>query len=149
MDWFKFGKGVRQRNISSSCLFNLYSENIMWNARLDESQAGIKIVKRNVNNLRYADDTTLESEELKNRLMRLKEEFNIQKTKIIASCPITSAQIFSGSKIAEDGDCSHDDKPKQHVKKQRHHFADKGLYSQSYGLPSTHVWGWQLNHKEG
>ena len=123
----------------------------MWNARLDESQAGIKIVKRNVNNLRYADDTTLmaESEELKNLLMRLKEEFNIQKTKIIASCPITSAQIFLGSKITEDGDCSHDDKPKQHVKKQRHHFADKGLYSQSYGLPSTHVWVWQLNHKEG
>ena len=98
----------------------------MWNARLDESQAGVKIARRNTNNLRYADDTTLmaESEELKNLLMRLKEEFNIQKTKIIASCPITSAQIFLGSKITEDGDCSHDDKPKQHVKKQRHHFAD-------------------------
>ena len=72
----------------------------MWNAGLDESQAGIKIVKRNINNLRYADDTTLmaENEELKNLLMRLKEEFNIQKTKIIASCPITSGQI-DGEKV--------------------------------------------------
>ena len=77
MDWFKFGKGVHQRYISSPCLFNLYAENIMWNAGLDESQAGIKIVKRNINNLRYADDTTLmaESEEqLKSLLMRVKEE---------------------------------------------------------------------------
>ena len=100
MDWFKFGKGVHQRYISSPCLFNLYAEIIMWNAGLDESQAGIKIVKRNINNLRYADDTTLmaESEELKNLLMRLKEEFNIQKTKIIASCPITSGQI-DGEKV--------------------------------------------------
>ena len=67
----------------------------MRNAGLEDAQAGIKIVKRNINNLRYADDTTLmaESEELKNLLMRLKEEFNIQKTKIIASCPITSGQI--------------------------------------------------------
>ena len=94
----------------------------MWNSGLDESQAGIKIVKRNINNLRYADDTTLmaENEELKNLLMRLKEEFNIQKTKIIASCPITSGQIdgekvetvsdfiFLGSKITADGDCSHE-----------------------------------------
>ena len=120
----------------------------MWNARLDESQAGIKIVKRNVNNLRYADDTTLmaESEELKNLLMRLKEEFNIQKTKIIASCPITSAQIFSGSKITEDGDCSHDDKPKQHVKKQRHHFADKGPSRKSYGFSGSHQSVQSLSH---
>ena len=122
MDWFKFGKGVHQRYISSPCLFNLYAEIIMWNAGLDESQAGIKIVKRNINNLRYADDTTLmaESEELKNLLMRLKEEFNIQKTKIIASCPITSGQIdgekvetmadfiFLGSKIIPDCDYSHE-----------------------------------------
>ena len=114
----------------------------MRNAGLAKAQAGIKIAGRNINNLRYTDDTTLmaESEELKNLLMRLKEEFNIQKTKVIASCPITSAQIFSGSKITEDGDCSHDDKPKQHVKKQRHHFADKGLYSQNYGFSSSHVW---------
>ena len=74
-DWFQMGKGVRQGCILSSCLFNLYAEYIMWNAVLDEAQAGIKIVRRNINNLRYADDTTLvaESEELKNLLMKVKK----------------------------------------------------------------------------
>ena len=101
----------------------------MWNARLDEAQAGIKIALRNVNNFRYADDTTLmaESEEIKSLLMKLKEDsekfglkLNIQKMKIVASCPITSWQIdgetmetvrdfiFLGSKITTDGDCSHE-----------------------------------------
>ena len=86
----------------SLCLFNLYAEYIMWNARLDEAHAGIKIAGRNINNLRYADDTTLmaESQELKSLLMKVKEErekdglkLNIQKMKIIASSPITSWQI--------------------------------------------------------
>ena len=109
----------------SPCLFNLYAEYIMQNARLGEAQAGIKIAGRNINNLRYADDTTLmaEREQLKSLLMKVKEEsekvglkFNIQKTKIIASGPITSWQIdgetvtdfiFLGSKITADCDCSH------------------------------------------
>ena len=75
MDWFKIGKGVRQGCLLSSCLFNLYEEYIMWNARLDEAQAGIKIAGRNINNLRYGADTTLmaEGEELKGFLMKVKE----------------------------------------------------------------------------
>ena len=102
-DWFKIGKGVHQSCILSPCLFNLYAEYIIWNARLDESQAGIKIAGRNINNLRYADDATLTAEskeELKSLLMRVKEEsektgleLNIQKTKIVACIPITSWQI--------------------------------------------------------
>ena len=102
MDWFQIGKGVHQGWILSLCLFNLYAEYIMQNAGLDEAQAGIKIAGRNINNLRYADDTTLlaESEvELKSLLMKVKEEsekvglkLNIQKTKIVASSPITSWQ---------------------------------------------------------
>ena len=103
MDWFQIGKGVYQGCILSPCLFNFYAEYIMRNAGLDESQAGIKIARRNINNLRYADDTTLmaESEEkLKSLLMKVKEEsekvglkLNIQKSKIMASSPITSWQI--------------------------------------------------------
>ena len=99
-DWFQIGKGVRQDCILSPCLFNLYAENIMRNAGLEEAQAGIKIAGRNINNLRYADDTTLvaeREEELKSLLMKVKEEsekvglkLNIQKTKIMASGPITS-----------------------------------------------------------
>ena len=114
----------------SPCLFNLYAEYIIRNAGLEEAQAGIKIVRRNINNLRYADDTTLRAEneeELKTLLMKVKEEsekvclkLNIQKMKIMASCPITSWQIdgetvetvsdfiFGGSKITADGDCSHE-----------------------------------------
>ena len=102
-DWFQIGKGVRQGCILSLCLFNLYAEYITRNAGLEEAQAGIKIARRNINNLRYADDTTLmaeSEEELKSLLMKVKEEsekvdlkFNIQKTKIMASGPITSWQI--------------------------------------------------------
>ena len=121
-DWFQIGKGVCQGCILSPCLFNLYAEYIMRNAGLEEAQAGVKIARRNINNLRYSDDTTLvaESEELKNLLMKVKEEsekvdlkLNIQKTKIMASGPITSWQIdgetvadfiLGGSKITEDGD---------------------------------------------
>ena len=98
-DWFQIGKGVHQSCILSPCLFNLYSEYIMRNAGLEEAQTRIKIAGRNINNLRYADDTTLmaDSEELKSILMKVKEEsekvglkLNIQKTKIMASSPITS-----------------------------------------------------------
>src|SRR5574337_85829 len=99
-DWFQIGKGVNQGCILSPCLFNLYAEYIMRNAGLEEAQAGIKIAGRNINNLRYADDTTLTAEneeELKSLLMKVKEgsekvglKLNIQKTKIIASGPITS-----------------------------------------------------------
>ena len=128
-DWFQKGKGVRQGYMLSPCLFNLYAEYIMQNVRLDEAQAGIRIAGRNNNNLRYVDDTTLmsESEEPKSLLMKVKEEsekvgfkLNIQKTKIMASGPITSSQIdgeitetvrdfiFLGSNITADGDCSHE-----------------------------------------
>ncbi|KAB0359490.1 hypothetical protein FD754_003646 [Muntiacus muntjak] len=133
-DWFQRGKGVHQGCILSPCLFKLYAEYIMRNTWLEEAQAGIKIAGRNINNLRYADDTTLMAEsedELKSLLMKVKEEMkeesgkvglklNIQKTKIMASGPITSWQIdgetvetvsdfiFLGSKITADGDCSHE-----------------------------------------
>ena len=144
----------------------------MRNAGLAEAQAGIKIAGRNINNLRYADDTTLmaeSEEELKSLLMKVKEEsenglrLNIQKMKIMASGPITSWQIDGdavetvtdfislGSKITEDGDYSHEiktvapwkksyDPPRQHIKKQRHYFANKCPSSQSYGFSSSHVW---------
>ena len=110
-DWFQIGKGVHEGCILSPCLFNLYAEYIMRNAGLDESQAGIKIARRNINNLRYADDMTLvaESEELKSLLMKVEEEsekvglkLNIQKTKIIASGPITSWQIDGESQSVAD-----------------------------------------------
>ena len=106
-DWFQIGKGVHQGCISSPCLFNLYEEYIMRNSGLDEAQAGIKIARRNINNLRYADDTTLMAEsekELKRLLMKVKEEsekvglkLNIQKTKIMASSRITSWEINEGN----------------------------------------------------
>ena len=129
-DWFQIGKGVRQGCISSPYLFNLYAEYIMRNAGLEEAQVGIKIAGRNINNLRYANDTTLvteSEEELKSLLMKVKEEsgkvglkLNIQKMKIMASGPVTSWQIdgetvetvsdfiFLGSKITAGGDCSHE-----------------------------------------
>ena len=129
-DWFQIGKGVREGCILSPCLFNFYAEYIMRNAGLEEAQAGIKIARRNINNFRYADDTTLmaeSEEELKSLLMKVKEEsekvgskLNIQKIKIMASSPITSWQIdgetvetvadfiLLGSKITADGDCSHE-----------------------------------------
>ena len=129
-DWFQIGKGVHQDCILSPCLFNLHVEYFMRNAGLDEAQDGIKIARRNINNFRYADDTTLMAEsedELKSLLMKVKEEsekvglkLNIEKTKIMASGSITSWQIdgkatetvtdfiWGGSKITADGDCSHE-----------------------------------------
>ena len=126
-DWLQIGKGVRQGCILSPCLFNFYAEYIMRNAGLEETQTGIKIARRHINNLRYADDTTLmaeSEEELKSLLMKVKEEsekvgpkLNIQKTKIMASGPISlweidvetvSDFIFGGSKITAHGDCSHE-----------------------------------------
>ena len=145
----------------------------MRNAGLDEAQTGIKTAGRNINNLRYADSTTLRTEseeELKSLLMKVKEEsekvglkLNIQKTKIMASGPITSWQIdvetvemvadfiFLGSKITSDGDCSHEikmlaswkksyDQPRQHIEKQRRYFAIKSPSSQGYVFSSSHVW---------
>ena len=130
IDWFQMGKGVCQGCILSPCLFNLYEEHIIRNNGMDEVQAGIKIARRNINNLRYADNTTLmaaSEEELKGLLMKVKErsekvglKLNIQKTKIMASGSIISWQIdgetveivadfiFLGSKITADGDCSHE-----------------------------------------
>ena len=129
-DWFQIGKGIHQGCILSPCLFNLYAEYVMRNAGLEESQAGIKTAGRNINNLRYADDTTLmaeREEEPKSLLMKVKVEnekvglkLNIQKTKIMASDPITSWEIdgetvetvsnfiLGGSKITTHGDCSHE-----------------------------------------
>ena len=129
-DWFQTGKGARQGCILSPCLFNFYGEYIMRNAGLEETQAGIKIAGRNINNLRYAHDTTLMAEsedELKSLLMKVKVEsekvglrLNIQKMKIMASGPIISWEIdretvetmsdfiLGGSKITTDGDCSHE-----------------------------------------
>ena len=140
----------------------------MRNARVDESQAGIKIARRNINNLRYADDTTLraENEELKSLLMKEESEkvglkCNTLKTKFMASSPIISWQIdgetvrdfiFLGSRITADCDCSHEikkmvtpwkgsyDQLRQHIKKQRHCFANKGPSSQAYGFSSSYVW---------
>ena len=165
-------KGIHQGCILSPCLLNFYAEYITRNARLDEAQAGIKIAGRNINNLRYADDTTLmaeSEEELKSLFVQVKEDsekvglkLKIQKTKIMASSPITSWQIdgetvetvtdftFLGSKITADGDYSHEIKSclllgrkamtnLDNIKKQRHYFANKGLSSQSYGFSSSHV----------
>ena len=167
-DWFQIGKGVHQGCILSPCLFPLYAEFIIRNAGMDEAQTGIKIARRNINNLRYADDTTLmaESKELKSLLMKVKEEsekvglkLNIQKTKIMASGPITSWEIdgetvetvsdfiFGGSKITADGNCSHEIKRclllgrkvmtnlDGHIKKQRHFFANKGRLVKAMVFP--------------
>ena len=128
-DWFQIGKGIRQSCILSPCLFNLYVEYIMRNVELGAAQTGLKIARRNISSLRYANDTVImaENEELKSLLMKVKEEsekvglkLNIQKTKIMASRPITSWQIdgetvervtdfiLGGSKITANGDCSHE-----------------------------------------
>ena len=157
----------------SPCFFNFYAAYIMRNAGLEETQAGIKIAGRNINNIRYADDTILMAEselELKSLLMKVKVEsekvglkLNIQKTRIMASGPITSWEIdgetvetvsdfiLGGSKITVNGDCSHEIKRRllltrkfmtnlDSIFKSRHYFAKKGLSSQGYGFSSSHVW---------
>ena len=152
----------------------------MWNAGLEEAQAGIKIAGRNIHNLRYADDTTLmaESEELMSLLMRVKEEsenvglkLNIQKNKIMTSGPITSWQINGKTMeivrefilgapkslqmvtvvMKPKDTCSLEEKllqPRQHIKKQRHYFANKCPSSRNYGFSSRHVWMGELDYKE-
>ena len=153
----------------------------MRNAGMEEAQAGIKIARRNINNLRYADDTTLmaeSEEELKSLLIKVKVEsekvglkLNIQKTKIMASGPITSWEIdgetvetvsdfiLGGSKITADGDCSHEIKRRlllgrkvmtnlDSILKQRYYFANKGPSSQGYGFSTGHVWMWELDCEE-
>ena len=175
IDWLQIGKGLHQGCILSPCLFNLYAEYIKRNAGLEEAQAGIKTGRRNINNLRYADDTNLmaeSEEELKSLLMKVKEEsevtglkLNIQKTKIMASGPITAWEIdgetvetvsdfiLGGSKITADGDCSHEIKRRlllgrkvmsnlDSIFKSRIccYFANKGSSSQGYGFSCNHVW---------
>ena len=157
-DWFPIGKGVHQGCILSPCLFNFYAEYIMRNAGLEETQAGIKIAERNINNLRYTDDTTLmaESEELKNLLMKVKEKsekvglkLNIQKTKIMASSPITSWEIdgeteetvadfiFWGLKITADRDCSHEIKRRLLLGRKVMTNLDSIFKSRDITLPTT------------
>ena len=171
-DCFQTGKGVHQGCILSPCLFNFYVEYVMLNARLDEAQARIKIAERNINKLRYVDDTILmaeSKEQLKCLLMKVKEDsekaslrLSLQKMKIMTSGPITSWQIIGekmetvtdfillSSKITVNGDYSHEiempapwkknyDKPRQHIKRQSHHFVNKGPYSQTYGFSSSYV----------
>ena len=155
----------------------------MWNAGLDEAQAGIQTAGSNINNLRYKDDTTLmpeSKEKLKSLLMKVKEEsekaglkLNIQKTKIMTSSPIITWQIDGENNRNTDrlyflGLQNHCrqwlqpwnlkmlaswkksyDTPRQSIKTHRHYFANKGLHSQSYGFSSSHVWIWELEHKEG
>ena len=176
-DLVQIGIEVCQSCVLSPCLFKFYAEYIMRNAELDEAQAGIKISRRNINNLRYAGDTTLmaeSEEELKILLMNVKEEsekvglkFNIQKTKIMASDPITSWQVdgeqwkewqtlFFGLKNHWDEDHSYE--IKRHLLLERKtlinldsilkSFANKGPSSQSYGFSGSHAWMWELDYKE-
>ena len=155
----KSGKGVCHGCVLSPCLFNFYAEYIMWNAGLDEAQAGIKIARRNINNLRYANNTTLmteSEEELKSLVMKVKEEsekaglkLNIQKTKIMASSPTTSWQIdmetvtdfiLGVSKITADGDCSHE--IKRHLllgRKVMTNLIDSLLKSRDITLPTKSI----------
>ena len=156
--WFQIGKGVCQRCILSPCLFNFYAEYIMRNAGLEETQAGTKIAGRNINNFRYADDTTLmaeSEEELRSLLMKVKEEsenvglkLNIQKTKITTSGPITSWEIdgetvqtvsefiLGGSKITADGDCSHEIKRRLLLGRKAMTNLDSILKSRDITLPT-------------
>ena len=177
-DWLQIGKRVRQGCILSPCLFNLYAEYIMRNAGLEEAQAGNKIAWRNINNIRYADDTTLmveSKEELKSLLMKVKEEhekvglkLNIQKAKIMASGSITSWQIdgeivadfiFGASKITSDGNCSHEIKRYlllrrkamtnlDTILKKETLLCNKCPSSQSYDFSSSHVWMESWNIKK-
>ena len=170
-DLSQIGKGVHKGCILSPCLFNLYAEYIMRNAGLEEAQAGIKIARRNMNNLRYADDTSLmaeSEEELKSLLMKVKEEsekaglkLNIQKTEIMASGAITLWQIdgetvetvadfiFLGSKITVDGDCSHEIKRHLLLARKVMTNLDSILKSRDYFAnkgPSSQDYGFPSSH---
>ena len=162
MDWFQIGKRVHQGYILLPCLFNFYAES-MRNAGLDEAQAGIKIARRNINNLRYADDTTLmaeSGEELRSLLMRVKEEsekaglkLNIQKTTIMLSSPITSWQIdgetmetmtgfiFLNSKITAGDDYSHEIKRHLFLRRKANTNLESILKSRDITLPQ--LWFYQ------
>ena len=165
-DWFQIVKGECQ-----GCLFKLYAEYIMQNAALDEAQTGIKIAGRNINNLRYADDTTLmaeSEEELKSLLLKVKEasekvglKLNIQKTKIMTSGPITSWQvegktmetvtdfIFLDSKITADGDCNHEIKRHLLLGRKAMTNLDSILKSKKYFTdkgPSSQSYGFSCSH---
>ena len=158
-DWFQIGKGECQGGILSPCLFNLYAEDIMKNSGLDEAKAGIKIARRNINNLRYADDTTVmaeSEEELKSLLMKVKEKsekaglkLNFQKTKIMASGSITSWQIdgkqckqtvtdfiFLGCKITADDDCGLEIKRRLLLERKAMTSLDNILKSRNITLPT-------------
>ena len=180
IDWFQMGKGVHKGCILSPCLFSTDAEYIMQNTRLYEAQAEIKISGRNINNLRYADDTTVmteSKEELKSLLMKVKEEsekvglkLNVQKTKIMASGPITSWQIdvetmetvtdfiLGGSKITADGDCSHEIKRYLFLGRKAMTNLDSILKSRDVNFAnkvqsklwfaSSHVWMCEMDHKE-
>ena len=170
-DWFQIGKGVHQGCILSPCLFNFYAEYIMRNAGLEEAQAGIKIARRNINNLRYADDMTLmaeSKEELKSLLMKVKEDsekvglkLNIQKTKIMAFGPITSWQIdgeametvtdfiLEGSRTTADSDYSHKIKTlapwKKSYDQPREYIKKQRHYFANKG-PSSQSYGFSSGH---
>ena len=157
-DWFQIRKGVHQGRILSPCLSNFYAEYIMQNTGLDEAQSGIKTAVIIINNLRYANDTTLTAESkeiLKNLLMKVREKsekaglkFNIQKTKIMASDPITSWQIdgetmetvrdfiLGGSEITADGDCSHEIKRRLLLERKAMTNLDSILKSRDITLPT-------------
>ena len=168
---FQIGKGVYQAWILSPCLFNLYAGYIMGNVELEEAQAGIKIARRNINNHRYADDTTLmaeSKEELNSLLVKVKEKsekvglkLNIQKNKIMASYPITSWQIdgetvetvtdfiFLGSKITADGDCNHEIKRRLLLGRKAMTNLESILKSRHYFAdkdPSSQSYGFSSSH---
>ena len=158
INWFQIRKGVHQGCMLSPCLFNLYAEYILRNAGLEKAQSGIKIAGRNINNLKYTDDTILmaeSKEELTSLLMNVKEEsqkvglkLSIQKTKIMASGPITSWQIdgetmetvtdfiLGGSKITADGDCSHEIKRRLLLERKAMTNLDSILKSRDIILPT-------------
>ena len=177
-DWFQIEKGVHQGCILSPCLFNLYVEYIMLNARINIAQAGIKIAGKNINKLGYADDTTLiaeSKEELESLWIKVKEgsekalKLNIKKTKIMASGPITSWKIDGETMetvtdisfyLSADGECSHEIKRRLLLGRKTMTNLDSILKIRdltlptkpcvaNYGFPSSHVWMRELNRKQG